>query len=434
MREQFHTTISRMEISRAKTLTYGAVWISAVLVGGLAVAYARMISFFQRVFFRFFETHAVLASLAGPALFFIAAWMVRQFAPDAKGSGIPQVLAAIEGSKTEAESEAAWKSSLISLHTAAVKVVSSCVGILGGASIGREGPTIQIAATCFAWIGHKVRRFAPEVDFQSFLIAGAAAGVAAAFNTPIAGITFAIEEIADNSFGSFKQHVMLGIIVSGLVAQGLIGDYLYFGHPEIVVVGVGLMIVESITIGLVGGVMGGLFALLLAKPQVARVPGHWLWRVALAGIACSLIGFLTLGDTSGSGYEVTERILNHGNIHDVSYAYPFLKLTTTTLSYLSGMAGGIFSPSLSIGSGVGLAMAKAFGWINFKACALIGMVAFFSGAVGAPLTAVIIVMEMTNEHSLVIPFMIAAYLAFSIGKRIMPVPLYHYLAEKHLEG
>ena len=94
------------------------------------------------------------------------------------------------------------------------------------------------------------------------------------------------------------------------------------------------------------------------------------------------------------------------------------------------MAGGIFSPCLSIGAGVGFSIAKICGLINFKTCALFGMVAFFSGAVRAPLTAVIIVMEMTDEHLLILPFMIAAYLAYSAGKRIMPEPLYHYLSRK----
>ncbi|MGZ3650377.1 MAG: chloride channel protein [Bdellovibrionota bacterium] len=427
-------TSSRLDISKSKTLIYTAVWISAGIIGGLAVAYARLIALCQRVFFQHFTASPAVVSLTGPFLFLAATWLVRQFAPDAKGSGIPQVLAAIEQSKSEEQATSTWKSSLISLRTAVVKVISSCVGILGGASIGREGPTIQIAASGFAWVAHKFRRYAPEIDFQTILIAGSAAGVSAAFNTPIAGIAFAFEELASSSFGSFKQITSVAIVVSGLVAQGVAGDYLYFGHPEIIPVGIGLLIVESIAIGLVGGILGGLFALVLAKPQVARVPKHWMVRAALAGIVCSTIGYFTSGDTSGSGYEVTERLLDHGTIQGISLAFPILKLVTTTLSYLSGMAGGIFSPSLSIGAGAGLALAKLFGWVNFKACALTGMVAFFSGAIGAPLTGVIIVMEMTNEHLLVLPFMIAAYLAYSVGRRIMPVPLYHYLAEKHLEG
>jgi H+/Cl- antiporter ClcA len=98
------------------------------------------------------------------------------------------------------------------------------------------------------------------------------------------------------------------------------------------------------------------------------------------------------------------------------------------------MAGGIFSPSLSIGSGIGISLAKLFHFENFRTCALMGMVAVFSGVVQAPLTAVIIVTEMTDRHILILPFMVAAFLGQGIGKIIMPVPLYHFLARRHEEG
>jgi H+/Cl- antiporter ClcA len=146
------------------------------------------------------------------------------------------------------------------------------------------------------------------------------------------------------------------------------------------------------------------------------------------------MAYYTHGDTSGSGYEVTKKFLDGDSISEFSLIFPFFKLLTTALSYLSGMAGGIFSPSLSIGAGIGLLTAKIIGFVNFKACALFGMVAFFSGAIQAPLTAVIIVMEMTDEHILAIPFMIAAFIASSTGRRIMHESLYHYLAKKNLEN
>ena len=118
----------------------------------------------------------------------------------------------------------------------------------------------------------------------------------------------------------------------------------------------------------------------------------------------------------------------------MSVYFPILKLITTILSYLSGMAGGIFSPALSIGAGIGLTVAKVMHFENFRACALMGMVAFFSGAVQAPLTAVVIVMEMTDQHILILPFMIAAFLSHAIGKWMMPTPLYQFLAGRHVEG
>jgi H+/Cl- antiporter ClcA len=424
-----------LDVSGSKAILTAAIWISAGVIGLAAVLYARVVAYFQEVFFHYFQNSPVIVSSLGPFLFIMATWLVKRFAPDAKGSGIPQVLRAIDESSSHlGDDHFAWRSSLVSLRTAAVKVISSCVGILGGASIGREGPTVQIAAAGFAWIGDRIRRFAPHIEFQTFLVAGSAAGVAAAFNTPIAGIAFAVEELGGGALGAVRQIVMLAIIVSGVIAQGLGGNYLYFGHPAVLTTDVGMLLFEAIFIGLIGGMLGGVFAKILAEPKVTKLPTHWIARAFAAGVVCAVIGYLTMGATAGSGYEVTRGILNSGKMEDVSLFFPLYKLATTILSYLSGMAGGIFSPSLSIGAGIGLSIAKLMGLANFRACALLGMVAFFSGTVRAPLTAVIIVMEMTDEHMLVLPFMIAAYLAFSASKRVMEEPLYRYLARKHLEG
>jgi H+/Cl- antiporter ClcA len=145
-------------------------------------------------------------------------------------------------------------------------------------------------------------------------------------------------------------------------------------------------------------------------------------------VICAAIGFTTAGRTAGSGYEVTRSFLESAPLTDWPVLFSFEKVITTVLSYASGMAGGIFSPSLSIGAGLGLAAAKLAHLANYKECALIGMVAFFSGVVQAPLTAVVIVTEMTDEHLLIMPFMVAAFIALGVGKWLMPVPLYRHLS------
>lgn len=419
----------------SKSYLNAATWITAGAIGVLAVLYAKLIAYFQELFFSAFRAHPILVCCTGPFLFIVATWLVRKFGPDAKGSGIPQVLCAIEAAhEHKADEQRTWLSSLVSVRTAVVKVISSSVGILAGASIGREGPTIQIAAAGFAWSGRWLKKYSPKIEFQTVLVAGSAAGVAAAFNTPLAGITFAIEELGTGVLGTVRELVMVAIIVSGVIAQGLAGDYLYFGHAPLVPVSFNLVLLETLLIGLVGGLFGGLFAKTLTTPTFTRLPQHWLSRAFVTGAICAAIAYFTDAATSGSGYEVASRLLKDGKIEDFNIAYPLLKLVTTSLSYLSGMAGGIFSPSLSMGAGFGLAIAKLAGFVNFKSCALFGMVAFFAGAVQAPLTAVVIVMEMTNEHSLILPFMIAAYLASACGRRLMPEPLYHHLARRHQEG
>jgi H+/Cl- antiporter ClcA len=173
--------------------------------------------------------------------------------------------------------------------------------------------------------------------------------------------------------------------------------------------------------------LGGFFSRILTSPLRNILPQHWVLRALVCGGVCAVFCFLSNGDTSGSGYEVTRKFMDNpdGSLPMFFFGEKFM---TTVFSYLSGMAGGIFSPSLSIGAGMGFTLAKLFHLVNLKACALIGMVAFFSGVVQAPLTGVIIIMEMTDQSMLIVPFMIAAFVAHGVGKLIMPVPLYHYLA------
>lgn len=414
---------------QSRTSKNVSVWIAAVLVGAAAVLYAKAISFVQGIYFSAFNFTPFSVTALSPLLFLLAAGLVRWFAPHAKGSGIPQVLEAIEEANANPSHPTTWKSPLVSLRTAGIKVLSSMLGILGGASIGREGPTVQIASSLFCFVGGLSQRFSSKVTMTPFLTAGAAAGVAAAFNTPLAGITFAIEEVIDGSFGSFRQTLMLSVIIAGITSQAIIGDYLYFGHPQVAKPDL-TVIYEALLIGLSGGLFGGLFARILAYPKLTRLPRHWIIRAILCGIICAALSYFTNGATAGSGYETTAASLRADSPIEQSLFFPLLKMSTTIFSYLSGMAGGIFSPCLSIGSGIGITIAKIFHLANFRTCALIGMVAFFSGVIQAPFTAVIIVTEMTDEHILILPFLIAAFIGQTISRRIMPIPLYRFLAER----
>ncbi len=219
---------------------------------------------------------------------------------------------------------------------------------------------------------------------------------------------------------------MLSVIVGGITAQALGGNYFYFGHPDIPRPAFTILPI-AILIGIAGGLFGGGFARVLTHPRLRILPGSWWLRALVCGSICTLFTVLSSGDTAGSGYEVTRKFMDNpeGDLPMLFFPEKFL---TTVFSYLSGMAGGIFSPSLSIGAGMGFSLAQLFHVPDLKACALIGMVAFFSGVVQTPLTAVIILMEMTDQYALIIPFMIAAFLAHGVGKLLMPVPLYRQLA------
>jgi H+/Cl- antiporter ClcA len=423
-------TARRSELQR-RTLLHVSIWTAAGATGVVAVLFARLIAWAQTLYLHKFSEHPDVVSIATPALFVAATAAVRFLAREAKGSGIPQVIEAIALAQKTADANI-WQHRLVSLRTAAVKILSSTLGILGGASIGREGPTVQIATSIFSWVGNHIKRLAPGADFPSFATAGAAAGVAAAFNAPLAGITFAMEELAEESFALRKAVIILGVVIAGIAAQMLAGNYLYFGHPALPPQPNMLeFALQAIAIAIVGGFAGGGFARLLAH-RTLPLPKSWWAKSLICGLICSAIGYLSHGDTAGSGYEVTRAALE--SISAPSLLFPVLKFVTTVFSYLSGMAGGIFSPCLSIGAGIGFAMAALAHFASVKACALVGMVSFFSGVVQAPLTAVMIVLEMTDQRELILPFIIAAFVAQSVARQLMPVPLYRFLAEQNATG
>lgn len=397
---------------------------ASVVVGVGAWLFAELAAGAQSWFGAAFTRDPFLTSLATPLLFVVAAWLVRRFGPDAKGSGIPQVLQVIE--KTRAHGVRALSSPLISLRTAGVKVASAGLAMLGGASVGREGPTVQIGSSIFGFTARYAGRYFVIKDYRSFLVAGAAAGVSAAFNTPLAGVAFALEEIAESNFTKFKSVVMLCVIVAGITARALGGNYLYFGHSQVTNPS-GRTLGFAVIAGILGGLFGGLFSKALTLSAPSFLPSSWWGRAFVCGAVCAVIGYLSGGSTSGSSYEVTRGFMDdpHGTLPVLFFPEKFI---TTIFSYLSGIAGGIFSPCLSIGAGLGVALGQLGQMMDLKVCALIGMVAFFSGVVHAPLTAVIIIMEMTDQHMLIIPFLTAAYLAHAVGVMVMPVPLYKHLA------
>ena len=205
-------------------------WIAAFLTGLIAVGYAFVISQAEKFSSGLLLSHPYVFLVFAP-ISFLASWgLVFRFAPEAKGSGIPQVMAAIE--LPEFEKNEGFLENLLGAKTLVIKVLSSVLCVIGGGAVGREGPTIQIAASVFHFVNRVSKRFSLSVNYHFGLIAGGAAGIAAAFNTPLGGLVFAIEELATSHFNRFKTALISGVIISGLVAQWLTGTYLYLGYPQ----------------------------------------------------------------------------------------------------------------------------------------------------------------------------------------------------------
>lgn len=415
---------------REKLFLQVSFWSSAVIVGVSAVYFNRLVTSAQDLFSNVYDRHPYYTLAASP-LFFLAATGVTQFAPYASGSGMPQVLYAVELANEASHSPV--ERGLISLRTACIKIISTTVAFFGGASVGAEGPTVQVSASIFGTIGERMRKHFPRLNLQSYIIAAAGAGIAAAFNTPLGGIAFALEEATIGDFGPLRHLVILAVILSGLIAEALAGGDLYLGSPNLNHVASPLWLSwlawlpGAIVIGLAGGILGGLFCRLVASQFLNRF--NWWKKALICGLVVATINFFYHGATAGSGYAVTRDFIEHGT-DNVALTFPLAKLIATAFSTLSGLGGGILAPSLSIGGWIGVAIGKIAYLGNLRACALIGMVAYFTGAFRIPLTALIIVTEMTNEHSIIFPMMATALVADMASRFVMPTPLYHVLLKR----
>ena len=356
----------------------------------------------------------------------LLAW-TRRYAPGAGGSGIPQVVRALEDDLAPAE-----QGRLVSLRLSLHKVLLVSGGLLAGLSIGREGPTVQVGAGVMLharrWLSARA-----AVDGHDLMVAGAAAGIAAAFNTPLGGIVFALEQLSRRRGMAHSSLVIASIVLAGLVAVSVFGNQTYFGRLPVQDVGVSLLL-PGLAVALAGGLAGGLFARLMvlsAQALPGRI-GHWRrthpLRVAFAcGLVVACIGLATGQATAGAGYAPTRALLE--GQAELPGVYTLLKFCATWLSAFSGVPAGVFAPSLAIGAGIGHDVALLAGLAGQAAIPLIalGMVAFLAATTQGPITAFIIVMEMVSGQAMVLSLMATALLAGALGRAVSR-PMYTEIA------
>jgi len=396
-------------------------WSGAVLVGLAAALFALASNEANHMFNRVLAHSPYIPFILSPLGLVLVAWLTRRYVPGAQGSGIPQSIAALELKKHSA------RKALLSLRIAFGKIVLTLLGLLSGASIGREGPTVHVGAAIMFSLGAFVRFPSHYLD-KGLILAGGAAGIAAAFNTPLAGIVFAIEEMSRSFEQRTSGTLLTAVIFSGVTAIAVLGNYTYFGSTT-AEMPLDLAWLAVIVCGVVGGVLGGLFShsLIWAMRRVAPVRQRApLLLAAACGLGIAVIGLASGNLTYGTGYDEARQLVT--GTGTLGNAYPYLKMLATAVSYISGIPGGIFAPSLATGAGLGAHVAEFFPGTPVAAIVILGMVGYFAGVVQTPITAFVIVMEMTNNQALVLPLMATAFIGYGISRIICPTSIYQELA------
>lgn len=397
---------------------------AALLAGFIAILFAvgaeLAIAWHQRLL----TISPWLTLVIAPAGFASMVWLARRIAPATQGSGIPQALAASLSDNRRVRRK------LLSFKIAIAKVILTLGSLLSGASVGREGPSIQIGASIMHMLAG--RRKNRMVSSQDLIIAGSGAGVAAAFNTPLGGIMFAIEEMC--RYRAFKANstTLTAVILAGLMSLAVLGNYTYFGRSA-AALDLRTSLWPALICGVSGGLLGGLFSRMLIASS-RGLPGRLgqfstqrpVLFAAFCGLATAIVGLASGGLTYGTGYDETKAALE--GTTPLPMYFLLAKLVVVWLAFVSRVPGGVFAPSLAVGAGLGAILADFLPPEQATALLTLSMVAVLAGMTQTPITSFVIVMEMTANHHMLIPLMAAAVIAHGFSRSVCPVPLYHALA------
>jgi CIC family chloride channel protein len=352
----------------------------------------------------------------------VTGYLLVRYFPAARGSGIPQTKVAmlLEGG-------------YISARTVMGRFVCSSAALASGIALGREGPSVQIGGGIASVIGRRIGLGRGRV--RALIPVGSAAAVSAAFNTPISGVLFALEEVMGDLHAPVLGSAVIASGTAWVVLHSLLGNEPLFHVPEYQLVHPTEFLVYAIL-----GVAGGLCSIAFVKLTLAmrgrflQLPPNTRWlQPAAGGLA---VGVLALWSPQvlGVGYDYVGQVLNGEITIRFVVSLLFLKLFATAACYASGNSGGIFGPSLFLGAMLGAGLGGIAHALlptvtaNPGAYALVGMGAVFAGIIRVPLTSVFMIFELTRDYAIVVPLMIANMVSFAISRRFQRTPIYEALA------
>lgn len=408
-------------------------WIASIITSLVAIFYAKSFAWAEKLTTVIYNYHAWLLFIITPICFILSWWLVKKFAPYSKGSGIPQVMAAIEMTNPKHNDKI---KKLLSLRIIVIKFISSIIMVIGGGAIGREGPTIQISGSIFRKINEILPTWWPKISKKNMIMTGAAAGLAAAFNTPLGGIVFAVEELTKMHFNNFKAAIFTGVIIAGLVVQSVLGSYLYIGFPTvnnisyIMLFGV---ILVAIIAGFLGSGMSKIMWKILQWKSTFKTNKQHITYLLFCSLTLAFLAYFVNTSILGSGKELLTNTLFSADKYSHWYT-PILRMSGSILSFTTGSSGGIFAPGLCVGGSIGSVLS---GWFELSASytnlmILAGMVAFLTGITRAPFTSAILVLEMTDRSNLILHLMLAAIIANFVSVLIDRHSLYDHLKHQYL--
>src|SRR5438445_7422347 len=353
-------------------------------------------------------------------------YLLYRYFPNARGSGVPQTKAALYA-----------RGGRISLSTVIGKFFCTSATLASGIPLGREGPAVQVGAGIASVLGRKLG-LRPE-KVKALIPVGAAAAIAAAFNTPLAAVLFALEEVVGDLHAAVLGSVVLASATSWAMLRLLLGNNPLFQVPQYQLVHPGEFGIYAI-LGVAGGFVSVAFTKLLLwmRAHFLRFPRKTAWfQPVIGGFTVGIMGW-SVPQLLGVGYKHVGEVLNGGMALRLMIILLVLKLIAVATSYASGNAGGIFGPSLFLGAMLGGIVGNVANQLlpsyvgTPGAYALVGMGTAFAGIVRAPMTSVVMIFEITRDYAVIVPLMISNLVSFYISAKLQHKPIYEELA--HQDG
>ena len=393
----------------------------------------------------------VLPALAVTVAMPLIVWLQRRFFPGTEGTGIPQAIAAVRiGDVPE-------RRLMLSMRIAFGKILLLAMALVAGVTVGREGPSVHVGACLMQWSG-RLCRVPAWLARRGLVLAGGAAGIAAAFNTPLAGAIFCFEEIGRTFDRRSVPAILRTVAIACIVGTIIEGDRIFYGRanesaelvlawPADVSFGDWLaslrpwLAVPVVAIG--GGLLGGGFARAVvagARTLAPRLEGSPLRTGLALGIALAVIGIASGGASYGGGHLAALEMLETASRTGepiATWSDPLGKAAGSFVALVSGIPGGLFDPSLTVGAGLGQLTHDAIStWIapgiGLPELMLLFMAAYFGGVVQSPITVAAILFEMTATPGMLLPLMITSMLATLAARRVCDPPIYEALADAFL--
>ncbi len=401
----------------------------ASLTASFAIQYCHIFDYFGILAKERLVNFPLHTLIITPLFFWIAAYLCRSLSPYASGNYLHSALSELKKNPHDFSKV----STFLNIRLVMVKAISSLISCLGGGALGKEGPSVHMSAGIFACLSEKYKKFLPKISLETWVTAGTAAGLAIAFNAPIAGIIFIIEKLSKAKFNNFRTHITWTLIIISIITIIFYRPYPLFDFHNL-----SFHFRNQATLLILTAAICGVLAFFFQSAniycygKISGIRSKW-WHVIpiIAGIAVACINFYCgIYSFSGGIHTAQEALYSASPL--LSYKEVIGRILNTIITFSSGSAGGLIAPAMAIGTGIGSIISNLMPSADIGIFLLIGMTSFLAAVLGEPITAAIVIYETTNQNIENIPFFVgAAVISSVIFKRIGKIKLREKLKNHH---